>query len=163
MPPQNRLTVDEIRRWVGELPLRRGRIYHKQGRLVYLFRDGDTLRAAVRGNAAEPYRVWVRLVDGQIAAAQCTCPVGAGGHCKHTAAVLLAWLHSPENFRPMPKAAEALKDASAEELLALIERMLTRHPDLVELLPNTGHHGTGHQGTGHPGTGHHGTGHLGIT
>ncbi len=153
MPPQNRLTEDAICRWVGELPLRRGRIYYKQGRLVYLFRDGDTLRAAVRGNAAEPYRVWVRLVDGQIAAAQCTCPVGAGGHCKHTAAVLLAWLHSPENFRPMPNAAEMLKSASAEELIALIERMLARHPDLVEILPNTGHLGTGHLGI--PPSGHH--------
>ncbi len=55
-----------------------------------------TLKALCQGSAASPYRVEVTFSQKGIASTNCSCPVGAGGYCKHVAALLLTWLHEPE-------------------------------------------------------------------
>jgi uncharacterized Zn finger protein len=43
----------------------------------------------VEGSEFEPYQVSIRLHDGGIADAHCTCSYDRGGYCKHIVAVLL--------------------------------------------------------------------------
>ena len=61
-------------------------------------------------------------------------PRGDGGHCKHAAALLLTWLHEPEFFIEVPELEQVLEERSKEDLISLIREMVTRHPDLEQLL-----------------------------
>lgn len=62
------------------------------------------------------------------------CPVGEGGYCKHVAAVLLAWCHRSEQFRPLDDLDDGLERRTKAELVALVKQMLRREPDLELLL-----------------------------
>ena len=130
-PPRPRPEV--IRAWVGDAALRRGRAYLKAGRLlVPRYRSPDTLLALCKGNAPEPYRVRVVLDGEGIIEASCTCPMGTGGHCKHVAALLLAWRERPQDFAPQPSVRAILADADREALLNLLETLAADDPGLVE-------------------------------
>ena len=92
------------------------------------------LKARCAGSRAEAYRLEVKLADTGIAEAYCSCPVGASGHCKHTVALLLAWLHRPEDFTEVEELDTALERRSKAELIALIKQMLRQEPELELLL-----------------------------
>ena len=65
----------------------------------------------------------------------CSCP--RGGFCKHLVALLLTWLHHPERFVVRTGLMGRLSEKSHEELLALLEQLVQRQPDiepLIELL-----------------------------
>ena len=76
----------------------------------------------------------MRLDARGIAEADCSCPVGADGYCKHTGAVLLAWRRRPEDFAEVEELDQALGRRSKEELIALVKQMLQHQPDLDVLL-----------------------------
>ncbi len=101
--------------------------------------QGMTLKADCIGSQPQPYRVEVTFSGKGIATAACSCPVGDGGHCKHTAALLLIWLERPETFVVLEAMDAALERRDKAELIALITQMLQRHPDLDILLemPNS--------------------------
>ena len=67
----------------------RGRDYFDDGAVSDLLRRSDRLTAEVEGSEFEPYQVSIRLHDGGVADAHCTCPYDWGGYCKHIVAVLL--------------------------------------------------------------------------
>ncbi len=125
-----------IREWVGATASQRGQGYVAQGKVLQPRRSGMLLKALCQGQAVEPYRVWVRLGEGEepIVAARCTCPVGGEGRCKHVAAVLHLWRASPEAFAPEPPLAAQLMTWSQADLVALICRMVERDPDLRALV-----------------------------
>jgi hypothetical protein len=64
----------------------------------------------------------------------CTCTAGEGGHCKHAAALLLTWIHEPGTFTEVPELENILAKRSKTELISLIQLMVTRHPDLEQML-----------------------------
>ena len=97
-------------------------------------RQGMTLKARCLGSSAPSYRVEVTLDDEGISEAECSCPVGSGGHCKHIAALLLTWLDDPGTFTEIADTQIALDQRSKPELIALIRQMLQRYPDLEYLL-----------------------------
>jgi uncharacterized Zn finger protein len=132
MPDQ--LSESDIRRWCGEQSFERGRGYYSSGAIVDPRRQGDTLKAKCLGTSAPSYRVEVTLGSTGILAGVCSCPVGAGGHCKHVAALLLTWLHQPKTFREVEPLEVALGRRDKAELIALIRRMIARTPDLEDLL-----------------------------
>ncbi len=129
-----KLTEADIRTWVGETSLARGRPYARNGSILTPRRQGNTLKAQCVGSAATPYRVAVVLDAKAIASAHCSCPVGSGGHCKHVAALLLGWVTDPDTFMVMEELATLLNQHSKEELIALITKMIDRYPDLERLL-----------------------------
>src|SRR5437870_906239 len=108
------LQMDEngIRSHVGRGKLDMGRHYFHQGAVTDARRQGMTLQARCQGSQPEPYRVRVTVGDGEVSDAHCSCPVGGGGACKHVAAVLLAWVHTPEVFRAAEPLDEALQGRS---------------------------------------------------
>ena len=131
VPP---LTEQAIRRWVGEASYGRGLGYYRGGHILQPRRQGSTLKARCIGSEEQPYRVQVNLDEHGIASGSCTCYVGAGGQCKHAAALLLCWLHEPERFQEQASLEATLEARSKAELIALIRRMLNRYPDLEPLL-----------------------------
>jgi len=124
----------DIHHWTGERSFGRGQGYFRGGHILNPRRQGDILKARCLGSHPQPYHVEVSLGPEGIVAGKCSCPVGAGGHCKHAAALLLTWLHDPDAFLEVEELETALEQRSKAELIALIRRMVARYPDLETLL-----------------------------
>lgn len=89
----------DIQNRIGLATYRRAQTYHRTGAIQQAIREGETLRALCVGSQPEPYRVWVTLRGGKVLIANCSCPVGAAGRCKHVGALLLAWRAQPKQFQ----------------------------------------------------------------
>jgi tetratricopeptide (TPR) repeat protein len=131
------LSDDDIRQQTDEGSFGRGRSYFRNGHIVEPIRRGDTIEARCIGSEPAPYRVTATLAPagdtgGTPKRASCTCP--RGGFCKHIVALLLTWIDDPSRVTALPPVAEQLAGRSREELIALIERMLHRDPDLQRLI-----------------------------
>lgn len=132
------LTEADVHRLTDAASFARGQSYYRNGYLRDLTLRGDTLQAISLGSSGGPYRVVATLVPasspnaGALASWECSCP--RGDFCKHLVALTLAWIDAPEQFVARPAVAAQLTGRSNEELVALIELMLKRQPDLAELL-----------------------------
>ncbi len=101
----------------------------------------SVLRAFCHSSSGSPYRVEATLLPAgdksthKVVYAGCSCP--RGGFCKHLVALLLTWIHQPERFVVRSGLMARLDEKSREELLALLEQLVQRQPDIepmVELL-----------------------------
>ena len=132
------LTKDDVRAWLGQKEIDKGRPYAQRGALLRLRVQEGVLKGDCLGSAARPYRVEVRLKDTgvqtSIHSANCSCPVGDGGRCKHTAALLLTWIDFPELFTEVEAMTASLDAYSKEDLIALVSRMVERVPELETLV-----------------------------
>jgi uncharacterized Zn finger protein len=128
------LSETEIRQRVGDQSYQRGVGYFENEAIVNPRRQGSTLKAQCWGTAEEPYRVTITFAGDAIERAECTCPIGHGGFCKHVAAVLMAWRAHPDEFVEIEELASALERRTKPELIALINQLLLRDPDLELLL-----------------------------
>ena len=124
----------DIQNWVGPTSFKRGQAYFRQRSILQPRRQGRILKANCRGSSAPSYRVEVNLGLDEINWGVCSCPVGAGGQCKHVACLLLTWLDAPHTFQVIESLDESLERRSKEELIALIHRMLQRDPELEIML-----------------------------
>jgi SWIM zinc finger len=128
------ISEQEILERVGARSFERGQSYFRHGAIFDARRQGMTLKAQCRGSSAAAYRVEATLDATGIDAADCTCPVGGEGYCKHVAALLLTWEARPEEFREVEDLDTALAARSKEELIALVKQMLRQEPELEVLL-----------------------------
>ncbi|MDQ2786209.1 MAG: SWIM zinc finger family protein [Chloroflexota bacterium] len=128
------LSEDTVRARFDAQSWQRGRQYARDGAIINARRQGMALKASCIGSMPEPYRVEVTFKPRGIASADCTCPVGEEGYCKHVAALLITWLNRPEAFREAEETDAALQRRDKDELIALIEQMIRRYPDLESLL-----------------------------
>jgi len=128
------LTESDVRNWTDERSYGRGTGYFEQGRIINPRLQGRTLKAGCIGSMPSPYSVEITLDDTGISTGHCSCPVGAGGHCKHAVALLLTWIDDPEAFREVKETQSVLEGRSKAELIELVERMIARYPDLEALL-----------------------------
>lgn len=131
------LGEDVILAWVGTKAFQRGYRYFEDDTILNPRRRGNCLIAECQGSQPAPYRVEILLNADGIAEGMCTCPAGEGGHCKHAAALLLTWIHEPGAFTEVPELGNILENRSKSELIALIQQMVLRHPDLEQLLEIT--------------------------
>lgn len=130
------LSDEQISERVGEQSFQRGRRYANDGAIFETFQQGAMLKAQCAGSRDAVYRLWVAFDDTGIAAADCSCPVGAGGHCKHIAVLLLTWREHPDDFVTLEDLDTVLNRRDKSDLIALIKQMVLRDPDL-ELLVQT--------------------------
>jgi uncharacterized Zn finger protein len=128
------LTRDAVRDWVGDFEVGKARPYTDGPAVSGGVRAGDVLRASVKGTRHRPYRVTVRLAAGAVASAECSCPVGYNGRCKHVAAVLLGYAEEPARFVNLPDTDANLQARGRDELIALVKQFLRRAPELEPLL-----------------------------
>jgi hypothetical protein len=124
----------DVQNWVGTKSYQKGYRYFEDEAILNPRRRGQSLIAECQGSHPAPYRVEVRLSPDGISWGNCTCSGGEGGHCKHAAALLLTWLHEPQNFIEVPELDKLLENRSKEDLISLMQQMVLRHPDLEQML-----------------------------
>jgi uncharacterized Zn finger protein len=134
MVQSHEIRESDIQKWVGNTAFQRGYLYFEDEMILNPRRRGQSLIAECQGSQPAPYRVEIRLGAEGILDGSCTCPAGDGGHCKHSAALLLTWIHEQEFFMEIPELEQVLEERSKEDLISLIREMVTRHPDLEQLL-----------------------------
>lgn len=124
----------DVQNWVGAKSFQKGYRYFEDEAILNPRRRGNSLIAECQGTQPAPYRVEIHLSPEGILEGSCTCPAGEGGHCKHAAALLLTWLHEPEMFVEVPELEPLLEKRTKGELVTLIQQMISRYPDLEQLL-----------------------------
>lgn len=134
MPSIPRITKSDIRRWTDEVYFQRGQKYSEQEPIYDQRRQGMTIKSKCSGTQAPFYRQEVLFDNKGIKTAECSCPLGNGGRCKHAVALLLTWVNDPDSFQDVEAIDAVLKKHSKAELIALIKQMLEQEPDLEALL-----------------------------
>ncbi len=134
MKGQTRLTEDMLRSLSTEQSFERGRQYYRAGAIQNAACQGDVLTAVCEGSSAPAYRLRVELDQTGVHTASCTCPYDWGGLCKHLVALLLTYIHQPETFSERGPVADLLKGLDREDLVALIEKLASRDPNLYDWL-----------------------------
>ena len=124
----------DVRNWTDEVDYQRGQNYYKQGAIYDQRKLGMTLKSKCAGSQAPFYRQEVLFSSQGIESAGCSCPVGEGGYCKHTVALLPTWVHDPDSFQEAESLDIILEKRSKAELIAVIKEMLEQEPDLESLL-----------------------------
>ncbi len=134
MTPIPHITESDIVNWTDDVYFKRGQSYYAHGVIYEQRRQGMTLTSKCSGSQAPFYRQEV-LFDAQgIKSAECSCPVGEGGYCKHAVALLLTWINDPDSLQEVEAIDRILEKHSKTELFALIKQMLEQEPDLESLL-----------------------------
>ncbi len=134
MADNPKITLQQIRTRASDQSFSRGENYYNTGAIIDTVRRGDEIEARCHGSYPEPYRVWAKLNDSEIAATSCTCEYDWGGDCKHIVALLLTYLHDPDQFEERPTLHEALLSRSKEDQVDIIMLMVTRYPDLHDIV-----------------------------
>lgn len=124
----------DVQNWVGTKSFQKGYRYFEDEAILNPRKRGQSLIAECQGTQPAPYRVEVRLGPEGILWGSCSCSAGEGGHCKHAAALILTWLHEPDTFVEVPEIEKLLENRPRAELISLIQQMVTRHPDLEQVL-----------------------------
>jgi uncharacterized Zn finger protein len=128
------LSRDDVRDWTEQRFYERGETYFQQDRIQRPRREGRTLKAGCQGSRPDPYHLEVKFDDDGIRTAECSCPVGGGGRCKHTVALLLTWVETPEAVSDQDPLAQTVQELPKDTLARLVLDMVERHPDLERLV-----------------------------
>ncbi|MGF1524129.1 MAG: SWIM zinc finger family protein [Leptolyngbyaceae cyanobacterium] len=136
-----RLKSAQVSALAAKQSFQKGERYFRNRAIAHPVRQGNTLRAECSGTYL--YRVSATLSAQGIESSSCTCPYDWGGICKHEVALLLTYIHEPERFQVIQPLAELLAERSRDDLLHLIEQMIQRYPDLIDIvdapsMPTTG-------------------------
>jgi uncharacterized Zn finger protein len=127
-----RLTVADVEDYVPDPYFARGQSYYRSGHVFDTVRRGSRIEGYCEGSAPEPYHVVVTLDEDGITGDECSCPMGSG--CKHVVALLLTWAHKPKQFSEREAVDAMLESKTKDELIALVQEMLKRAPELERLL-----------------------------
>src|SRR5438128_3556386 len=135
------LSEADIQAYSDDASFRKGYDFYLEHAIVEPTSSESVLRAFCHSSRGSPYRVEATLLPAgdksarKVVSAGCSCP--RGGFCKHLVALLLTWIHQPERFVVRSGLMARLDEKSREELLALLEQLVQRQPDIepmVELL-----------------------------
>lgn len=132
------LIEKQIRERASVQSFRKGQDYYETGAIYNPAKQstsgGVTLTAQCEGSSAPSYRLHVELDGGGVRSASCTCPYDWGGDCKHIVALLLMYIHEPDEFSEQKSVNELLVGMEKDALVALILRLVERDPDLYDAL-----------------------------
>lgn len=134
MPSIPHLTKSDVRNWTDDVYFQRGEKYYKAEAIYEQHRQGMTIKSKCSGSQAPFYRQEVEFDSKSIKSADCSCPVGDGGYCKHAVALLLTWVNDPDSFQEVESFDTSLEKRSKTELIAIIKQMIEQEPDLESLL-----------------------------
>lgn len=128
------LTEDQIQDRCTKQVFARGEDYFYHEAIENAMFHGWTLSATCQGSEDTPYRVSVELTPTGIADAECSCPYDWGGDCKHIVALLLTYVHEPEEIRSLEPILTAIAEKPRATLLNIISELLKREPALVPIV-----------------------------
>lgn len=129
-----KFTEATIRDRIDNRSFERGQQYFRENAIYNTRKQGLTLKGESEGSSGGPYNLQVTFDTKTITNADCSCPVGAGGRCKHVAALLLTWLAKPNEFLEIEELDTTLNRMTKEELIALVKTFLSHAPDLESLV-----------------------------
>jgi len=129
-----RITKSDILQWTDEVYFQRGQKYFEREAIYEQRRQGMAIKSKCSGTQAPFYRQEVLFDSKGIKSAECSCPVGDGGYCKHVVALLLTWVNDLDSFQEVESIDIILDKRSKPELIALIKQMLEQEPDFESLL-----------------------------
>ncbi len=128
------LTEDQIQERCTKQVFARGEDYfHNEAIENAIFHD-HTLSANCYGSEDTPYRVSVELTPTGIADAECSCLYDWGGDCKHIIALLLTYIHEPDEIHSLEPILTAIAEKPRATLLRIISELLKREPALVPIV-----------------------------
>ncbi|MFC1717619.1 SWIM zinc finger domain-containing protein, partial [Candidatus Poribacteria bacterium] len=128
------LTEVDIRERATDASFDRGYEYYRDGAVLEIEFRGNQVAAEVEGSDYDPYQVSISLSEHGIEYAACTCPYDWGGDCKHIVAVLLTYIHSPEEMEELPSVEAMLTDLDRDQLQALILKLVNSQPGLANMI-----------------------------
>ncbi|MDE0683648.1 MAG: SWIM zinc finger family protein, partial [Candidatus Poribacteria bacterium] len=128
------LTEDQIQDRCTKQVFSRGEDYFYEEAIENPMFHGWTLSANCYGSEDDPYRVSVELTPAGIADAECSCPYDWGGDCKHIVALLLTYVHEPEEIDSVEPILTAIAEKPRATLLHIISELLKREPTLVPIV-----------------------------
>ncbi|MCG2788113.1 MAG: SWIM zinc finger family protein [Anaerolineae bacterium] len=126
------LTESAIRSYASAQSFERGREYYQSGAIYNTVREGSTLLAECVGS--EIYRLRISLDEGGIQSANCTCPYEMGGYCKHLVALLLTYIHKPDEFTERKTIPALLENVDKAALIVILSKLADRQPELYDWL-----------------------------
>ncbi len=121
-----------ISRHADSQSFERGKKYFVNDAIVEPYKQENLLGGCCRGSRHELYKVEVLLVEKDIRKATCTCP--RGDFCKHIVALLLTYMHEPEEFFDLKELGNKLANTGKEELIKLIMEMIRRNNSLMGMV-----------------------------
>ena len=128
------LTEDQIQERCTKKVFSRGEGYFYQEAIENAIFHDWTLSANCYGSEDTPYRVSVELTPTGIADAECSCPYDWGGDCKHIVALLLTYVHEPDEIHSVEPILTAIAEKPRATLLRIISELLKREPALVPIV-----------------------------
>lgn len=134
MSEKAKITQKQIQSRASSQSFSRGKALYSEGAISKAIRRGDEIEARCSGSYSEPYRVWAKLGDSVIISTGCNCEYDWGGDCKHIIALLLTYMNEPDQFEERPTRQVALMSRDKEDLVDIILLMLTRYPDLQNIV-----------------------------
>jgi len=112
----------------------RGHELYQSDAVFDSFQQGDILTGKCEGSSAPFYQLRVRLDEGGIQEASCSCPYDWGGYCKHIVALMLTYMHNPDAFIEQKNIKDLLGQLDKDALVHLITKMVDKNPDLYSWL-----------------------------
>ena len=128
------ITEDQIQDRCTKKVFARGEDYFYHEAIENAMFHDWTLSATCQGSEDTPYRVCVELTPTGIADAECSCPYDWGGDCKHIVALLLTYVHEPEDIHSVEPVLTAIAEKPKATLLRVISELLKREPALVPIV-----------------------------
>ena len=128
------ITEDQIQERCTQQVFSRGEGYFYNEAIENPMFHGWTLSANCYGSEETPYSVSVELTPTGIADAACSCPYDWGGDCKHIVALLLTYVHEPDEIRSIEPVLTAIAEKPRATLLRIIAELLKREPALVSIV-----------------------------
>lgn len=126
------LNKSQVKALAAGQSFERGQRYYRKGAIFNPVLQGLTLWADCEGSMT--YQPRVTLSAQGIEDNSCTCPYNWGGLCKHQVALLLTYIHDRDRIRVIQPVKTLLAKRSREDLLRMIEQMVQRYPDLLDMV-----------------------------
>ena len=133
---ENGISEDTLKSLSTPTSFSRGDELYQDGAIFDTSRQSNVLRGKCRGSSAPYYEIVVRLDEGGFQEAYCSCPYSFGGLCKHIIALMLTFIHSPDEFAEKKSVYELLESLSKDEIISVISKMVNRYPELYTWLQN---------------------------
>jgi uncharacterized Zn finger protein len=121
MNTKSSLDKEVIKNYVGLSSFQKGEAYERNRAIKLGKIKNNVITALCQGNEFDPYKVELIFDNQEIKQSYCSCPVGAGGKCKHIAALLLTWVDYPDTFAEWEEIKGHLKEYDSHILLELID------------------------------------------
>lgn len=123
---------ETLKKMTTPASLVRGLSYFNEGRIISPIVWDGSIQSEVIGSGLSNYIASIKIKDNKIQA-ECNCP-SEESLCKHSIALLYAWLKTPENFKDMASIESTLQRMKKEGLIDLLIKMIKKDPNIISTL-----------------------------